>query len=113
MAPFDCAELAHKVTSILLRYNTKLEGFLKQKRLKKFATCLHSANVITDDLHDKPVYTEIWEQFTSYLACLGEKQEFEKHCRAFLYALQAVGGPMKDVADQITDEWKEIKLFID
>ena len=59
------------------------------------------------------MYTEIQQEFTLYLECLGEKQEFEEHCRAFLSALQAVGGPMKHVSDQITDEWKAIKLFID
>ena len=113
MVLFDGAELAHKVTSVLLRYNAKLEGFLKQKHLEKFATCLHSANIITDDLHGNPVYTEIQQEFTSYLECLDEKQEFKKHCKAFLNALRAVGGPMKCVADQIRDGWKEIELCID
>ena len=101
-------ELVHKVETVLLSYNSKLEGFLKHKHLEKFATCLHLADIITNDLHHNPVYTEIQQEFISYLECLGEKQEFKEHCKVFLDALRAVGGPMKRVADQIRDAWKEI-----
>ena len=112
--PFDGAEVAHKVTSILLTYNAKLEGFLKQKHLEKFASSLHSADIITDDLRDNPVYSEILQDFISYAECLDEKQELEEHCKVFLNALRAVGGPMKRVADQIRHEWKtNCELHID
>ena len=101
------AVLAHKVTDILLKYNAQLESFLKQQHLEKIANSLHSANIITDDLRDKPVYPEIQQQFTLCIECLKEKQEIEKHCKVFLSALQAVGDPMGHVAEQIGREWKD------
>ena len=105
--PFDGAALAHKVTDILLKYNAQLESFLKQQHLEKIANSLHSADIITDDLRDKPVYPELQQQFTLCIKYLEEKQEIEEHCKVFLSALRAVGGPMRRVAEQIRRGWKD------
>ena len=114
VVPFDAAKLAQKLTSVLLTYNEKLEGLLKQELLEKVANSLHSADIITHDLHDSPVYTEIQEQFSFYLECLDNEQEFEEHCKIFLNALRAAGDPIKQVADQIQHEWKTTcELHID
>ena len=105
--PFDGAALAHKLTDTLLKYNANLESFLKQQHLEKIANSLHSADIITDDLRDKPVYPEIQQQFTLCIEYLEEKQEIEEHCKVFLSALRGVGGPMRRVAEQIRREWKD------
>ena len=84
-----------------------MDGFLKHKHLVKFANSLHSADMITDDLCDNPLYSDIQQEFISYLECLEKKQEIEEHCKVFLSALRAVGGPMRRVAEQIRQEWKD------
>ena len=84
-----------------------MDGFLKHKHLVKFANSLHLADMITDDLRNNPLYSDIQQEFISYLECLEEKQEIEEHCKVFLSALQAVGGPMRRVAEQIRQEWKD------
>ena len=110
------SELAHTLARVLQKYDAKLIGCLKPITLQKFADSLHSADIITDDLHDKPVYTEIQQEFAVCLECLSEKQEFEDHCRLFVGSLRTLGGPLKRVADTLNNDWKvtvKTELLID
>ena len=77
---------------------------------------MFEADLITVDLRDNPVYTDIVEQYTSLFECFSEKQEFEDHCKSFIEALTTAGGPLKRVAAQLQDEWKltvKTQLHID
>ena len=117
MTTVDGVKLAHTLATVLPTYQHKLNIFLQRDALKKFANALHSSDVITDDLRDNPVYADIQQQFTVYLECLEEKQEFEDTCKVFVTALAtAGGGPLKRVAGQIQNEWKltvKTELHID
>ena len=67
---------------------------------------MFEAELITVDLHDNPVYSDIEEEYISLFSCFSEKQEFEDHCISFLRALKGVGGPLKRIAEQIDNDWK-------
>ena len=66
---------------------------------------MFEAGLITVDLRDNPVYSDIEEHFTLLLEYLSTKDEFEDHCKKFVHALRSLES-MKVVANKLESDWK-------
>ena len=68
---------------------------------------MFEAGLITVDLHDNPVYSDIEEHFSLLLEYLSTKEEFEDRCKKFVHALRSsLGGSMEVVANKLESDWK-------
>ena len=74
--------------------------------LSLFAAKMCEAGVITAGLRNNPVYNNIETLFASMMDIYEEKEEFEKHCTAFLTALASQGGPFALISNKISQKWR-------
>ena len=69
---------------------------------------LYAAGIITRDVQRSPSYNTIIGQFEVGMKFKHTQKDLEEHCNKFITALTNVGGPMKDAALMIQQEWIDV-----
>ena len=93
--------MLHKYTATLIEYFQS-----DPNALSLFAAKMCEAGIITAGLRDNPVYNNIETLFASMMDIYKEKEDFEKHCAAFLTALASQEGPFALISNKISHEWR-------
>ena len=69
---------------------------------------LFQAGIITRAVQRSPTYDAIIDQFEAGIKFIGTQRDLEEDCNVFITALTNVGGPVKDAALMIQQEWIDI-----
>ena len=69
---------------------------------------LFQAGIITHDVQQSPKYDPIINQFVSGMKIRRKQRDLEEYCKKFITALTNVGGPVKDAALMIQQDWIDI-----
>ena len=69
---------------------------------------LLQAGIISRDVQRSPTYDAIIDQFVAGMKFKRTQRDLEEHCKKFITALTKVGGPVKDAALMIQQEWIDI-----
>ena len=88
--------------------DNKLPDFLEiitDRTLSIFATQLNSVQMITKATHNNPDFHQIFIEFKSSVKFLEGLRAVEQRCRQLLEALDKCGGPVKDAANTLAQEW--------
>ena len=104
----DKKKLAQTLVQVLHNYTATLNKYFQSdpNALSLFAAKMCEANIITAGLRDNPVYNNIETLFASMMDIYEEKEDFEKHCRAFLTALASQEGPFALISNIISQKWR-------
>ena len=66
---------------------------------------LLQVDIITRGVQRSPSYDAIIHQFKAGMNFIGTQRDLEEHCKKFITALTNVGGPVKDAALMIQQDW--------
>ena len=101
-------KLAQTLVQVLHNYTATLNKYFQSdsNALSLFAAKMCEARIITAGLRDNPVYNNIETLFASMMDIYEEKEDFEKHCTAFLTALASQGGPFALISNIISQKWR-------
>ena len=69
---------------------------------------LFQAGIITRNVQRSPSYDAIISQFANGMKIKRTQRDLEEHCKKFITALTDVGGPVKDAALMIQQDWIDI-----
>ena len=94
---------------MLHNYTATLNKYFQSdpNALSLFAAKMCKAGIITADLRDNPVYNNIETLFAAMMHIYKEKEDFEKHCAAFLTALASQEGSFALISNKISQEWRD------
>ena len=79
-----------------------------QMSIGSISNQLLQADIITSDVQKSPSYDAIINQFVSGMKFKRTQRNLEEHCKKFITALTNVGGPVKDAALMIQEDWIDI-----
>ena len=65
-------------------------------------------HLITDEVRRNISYDGIISSFTATMQIKTNPEELKRHCLKFIFALNAVGGPVSEVAQTILHAWTNI-----
>ena len=88
--------------------DNKLPDFLEiitDGTLPIFATQLNSVQMITKATHDNPDFHQIFKDVKNSVKVSEGLRAVEQRCRQLLEALDKCGGPVKDAANTLAQEW--------
>ena len=101
-------KLAQTLVHVLHNSTATLNKYFQSdpNALSLFAAKMCEANIITESLRNNPAYYNIETLFASMMDIYEEKEDFEKHCAAFLTALASQGGPFALISNKISQKWR-------
>ena len=102
-------KLARTLVHVLHNYTVTLNEYFQSdpNALSLFAAKMCEAGIITGGLRNNPVYNNIETLFVSMMNIYRRKEDFEKHCAAFLTALASQGRSFAIISNIISQEWRD------
>ena len=97
-------DLVAKLKQVLTNHQVALHDIF-QMSIGSISNELLQAGIITRDVQKSPSYDDIIGQFVSGMKFKHTQRDLEEHCKKFITALTNVGGPVKDAALMIQQEW--------
>ena len=112
----EVEEVKKIIQDVLTKSHADLDGLLKAS-IKSFAVDMYSHGLISEPAKDAANFNDMMREFTSGMDFIRDSQKLVKHCQLFLQSLDKQGGPHKDVASSIAEEWteninKKLNLYI-
>ena len=89
---------------VLTKRHAALDGLLKAS-IKSIATDMYSHGLISVPTRDAAKFEDMMREFTSGMDFIRDDHNLVKHCRLFLQSLGKQGGPHKQAASSIAEEW--------
>ena len=104
------------IQDVLTKCYSALDGLLKAS-IKSFAADMYSHSLISEPTKDTANFNDMMREFKSGMDFKRDGQKLVKHCDLFLQSLDKQGGPHKDAASSIAEEWtdninKKLNLYI-
>ena len=93
---------------LVLRKNHAILYDIFQSSIVSISNELYAADIITHGVQMSPSYDAIIGQFEAGMKFKRTQRDLEEHCNKFITALTNVGGPVKDAALMIQQEWIDI-----
>ena len=92
------------IQDVLTEQYSALDGLLKAS-LKSIATDMYSHGLISEPTKDTANFNDMMREFKSGMSFIHDGQNLVKHCQLFLQSLDKQGGPHKQAAHIIAEEW--------
>ena len=102
----EVKEVKKIIQDVLTKSHADLDGLLKAS-IKSFAVDMYSHGLITESTKDAANFNDMMREFKSAMGFIRDGQKLVKHCRLFLQSLNKQGGPLKDAASSIAEEWTD------
>ena len=108
-------EVRKIIQDILTKRYSALDDLLKAS-IKSFAVDMYSHGLISETTKDTANFNDMMREFKSGMDFIRD-HKLVKHCQLFLQSLAKQGGPLKDAASSIAEEWtdninKKLNLYI-
>ena len=94
------------IQDVLTEQYSALDGLLNAS-IKSFATDMYSRCLISETSKDVANFNDMMSEFKSGMSFIPDGQNVLKHCQLFLQSLAKQGGPHKQAARSIAEEWTE------
>ena len=110
-------EVKKIIQDVLTKYYAALDGLLKAS-IKSFAVDMYSCGLLSEPTKDAANFNDVIREFKSGMGFIRDGQKLVKHCQLFLQSLNKQGGPHKQAARSIAEEWteninKKLNLYIE
>ena len=105
------------IQDVLTKCHADLDGLLKAS-IKSFAVDMYSHDLISVPTKDAANFNDMIREFKSGMGFIHDGQKLVEHCQLFLQSLAKQGGPHKQAARSIAEEWtdninKKLNLYIE
>ena len=97
-------EVIKIIKVVLTKRYAALDGLLKAS-IKSFAVDMYSHSLISETTKDAANFNDMMREFKSGMEFIRDGHKLVKHCQLFLQSLVKQGGPHKDAASSIAEEW--------
>ena len=104
-------EIIRKLKQVLVANHVALHDIF-QESIGSISNELLQVDIITRDVFKSPSYDAIIGQFEAGMDIARTWRDLNEHCKKFITALTNVGGPVKDAALMIQQEWITRELSI-
>ena len=92
---------------MLNKYYPILADLLIESDLQQFARELCAKSIITSRGINNPSFDNIMKAFRAGIKLKRTRPKLKNYCSTFVDILVNIGGPLKEAAESISDEWKE------
>ena len=99
-------EVRKIIQDVLTKCYSALDGLLKAS-IKSFATDMYSHGLISGPTKDATNFNDMMREFVSGMSFIHDGQKLVKHCQLLLQSLVEQGGPHKQAANSIAEEWTD------
>ena len=99
-------EVKKIIQDVLTKRYSALDGLLKAS-MKSFAVDMYSHGLISEPTKDVANFNDMMREFKSGMDFKRDGQKLVKHCELFLQSLDKQGGPHKQAAHSIAEEWAD------
>ena len=103
----DITQLQQAVKDVLNEYYATLGDLLIGSDLQQFARELCAKSIITPHGISNPSFDDIMRAFCAGIKLKRTRSKLENYCSTFVDILVNIGGPLKEAAEIINDEWRE------
>ena len=105
----DITQLQQAVKDVLNEYYATLADLLIGSDLQQFARELCAKSIITPHGISNPSFDNIMRAFCAGIKLKRTRSKLENYCSTFVHVdiLVNIGGPLKEAAEIISDEWKK------
>ena len=113
----EVEEVKKIIQDVLTKRYSALDGLLKAS-IKSFAVDMYSHGLICGPTKDVANFNDMIREFKSGMGFICDGQKLVEHCQLFLQSLNKQGGPHKQTASSIAEEWtdninKKLNLYIE
>ena len=112
----DVKKVRKIIESVLTQWHSKLSKLFNAS-LQQIATDMYSCGIISQNVRAAPVFMDMMAEFQLGMEFISDGQRLVNYCQTFLQILVKQGGPHKQAAISIAEDWignikRELKLNI-
>ena len=98
-------KVCRTVKKVLRKHYSQLKD-VTESWLQNIADKMYAKEIINREVLKKPTFHKIEQEFSAALSILKDETVLEEMCSAFLCCLVSVGGPAKNEAIALANDWK-------